>query len=64
MVGGEPGSPQTTEFNSQPDRSIAVQNSNQRVDLSNYGDPTPGTPIVIYGHWQGENQVWRFQQAN
>ncbi|KAJ2917819.1 hypothetical protein MD484_g2584, partial [Candolleomyces efflorescens] len=29
------------------------------IDLSNHGDATPGTPVEIWGRWEGVNQTWR-----
>uniref|UniRef100_A0A8H8CG26 Ricin B lectin domain-containing protein n=1 Tax=Psilocybe cubensis TaxID=181762 RepID=A0A8H8CG26_PSICU len=41
---------------------IKVPDSWHNVDLTNHGDPTPGTPIAIWGRWQGQNQVWYFER--
>jgi len=43
--------------------SIFVHDSKLNVDLSDHGNPTPGTPVTIWGKWEGENQVWRFEQV-
>ena len=43
--------------------SIFVHNSQLNVDLSDRGNPAPGTPVTIWGKWEGDNQVWRFEQA-
>ena len=43
--------------------SIFVRDSHFNVDLSDHGNATPGTPVTIWGKWEGENQVWRFEQV-
>ena len=43
--------------------SIFVPNSNFNVDLSDHGNANPGTPVTLWEKWEGENQVWRFEQA-
>lgn len=35
----------------------------QNVDLTDYGNGTPGTPVAIWGRWDGENQTWRFEKG-
>ncbi|PPQ90356.1 hypothetical protein CVT25_007758 [Psilocybe cyanescens] len=42
---------------------IKIPHSNQNVDLSDHGNPTPGTHIVVWGQWEGQNQVWYFEQS-
>jgi len=64
MAGGESSSSRTIDIYSQLSCSIFVQKSNQNVDLSDHGNATPGTPVTLWGHWNGENQVWRFQEAS
>jgi len=64
-VGGESSSHRTINIRSQLNYSIFVQGGcNQNVDLSDHGNATPGTPVTLWGHWSGENQVWRFQEAS
>ena len=43
--------------------SICVPKTRQNVDLTNYGDATPGTPVAIWGRWEAENQTWRFEKG-
>ncbi|KAJ4485340.1 carbohydrate-binding module family 13 protein [Lentinula aciculospora] len=33
------------------------------IDLSDHGNPTPGTLVTLWGKWEGKNQTWRFGQA-
>ena len=40
-----------------------MPNTRQNVDLTNYGDSTPGTPVAIWGRWEAENQTWRFEKG-
>ncbi|KAF9051592.1 ricin B lectin domain-containing protein [Panaeolus papilionaceus] len=42
---------------------ICVPNTKKDVDLSDHGNAAPGTPISVWGRWEGENQLWRFQEA-
>ncbi|KAL4254141.1 Ricin B-like lectin [Abortiporus biennis] len=43
---------------------IFVPNTRLNIDLSDHGNPTPGTPITLWNKWApGINQRWRFQQA-
>ncbi|KAF5319736.1 hypothetical protein D9619_008475 [Psilocybe cf. subviscida] len=42
---------------------ISIPDTNKDVDLSDNGNITPGTPIAIYGRWDGQNQLWFFEQA-
>ena len=43
--------------------SIQVPDTPFNVDLSNHGDATPGTPVELWGKWQGVNQTWKFQKG-
>ena len=36
-------------------------NRNFCVDLSDYGNAKPGTPVELWGRWDGQNQLWRLQ---
>ncbi|KAF5367922.1 hypothetical protein D9758_004362 [Tetrapyrgos nigripes] len=29
-------------------------------DLSDHGNPNPGTIVTLWGKWEGEHQMWRF----
>lgn len=42
---------------------ICVPNTQQNLDLSDYGNPAPGTPINIWGRWSGQNQTWRIKRG-
>ncbi|KAF9467502.1 carbohydrate-binding module family 13 protein [Collybia nuda] len=33
------------------------------VDLSDHGNANPGTPITLWGKWEGKHQTWRFQEV-
>ncbi|KIM43944.1 carbohydrate-binding module family 13 protein [Hebeloma cylindrosporum] len=43
---------------------ICVPNTRQNVDLTDYGNPNPGTPVAIWGRWEGENQTWKFEKVH
>ncbi|PFH47536.1 carbohydrate-binding module family 13 protein [Amanita thiersii Skay4041] len=32
------------------------------LDLSNHGSDRGGTPVEIWGKWEGRNQCWRLEQ--
>ena len=43
---------------------LFVPNTNFNLDLSKSGDPTPGTPVTLWGKWEGgTNQTWRFEEG-
>lgn len=42
---------------------ILLPNTPFAVDLSDHGNPEPGTPVVIWFKWEGKNQAWRFEQV-
>jgi hypothetical protein len=42
---------------------IFLANKTLNVDLSDHGNPTPGTPVELWGEWEGENQLWDFVPA-
>jgi len=44
-------------------RIMPASNTNFCVDLSDHGNSTPGTPIELWGRWEGENQVWKLQKV-
>ena len=35
----------------------------RRTSISNYGDPTIGTPITLWTTWAGLHQTWKFTQG-
>ena len=37
--------------------------TNVNVDLSDYGNPGNGTPVIVSGKWAGQNQVRRVEEA-
>lgn len=43
--------------------SIQVPGTPFNLDLSNHGDSTPGTPVELWGKWQGANQTWIFNKS-
>ncbi|PPQ72685.1 hypothetical protein CVT24_012663 [Panaeolus cyanescens] len=42
---------------------ICVPNTQQNLDLTNYGSEEPGTRVAIWGRWQANNQIWYFDEA-
>ncbi|KAF4621987.1 hypothetical protein D9613_009502 [Agrocybe pediades] len=42
---------------------IVVPSSSLNVDLADKGNLAPGTPIQIWGRWDGKNQVWHFDRV-
>ncbi|PPR00762.1 hypothetical protein CVT24_000787 [Panaeolus cyanescens] len=42
---------------------VCVPNCKKDVDLSDHGNPAPGTPISVWGRWEGQNQMWYFDQG-
>jgi len=43
---------------------ICVPNTKHNVDLTDYGNSAPGTPIAIWGRWEGTNQTWKFERVH
>ncbi|KAF8435436.1 carbohydrate-binding module family 13 protein [Boletus edulis BED1] len=43
-------------------RLSPASNINFCVDLADNGNPTPGTPVQLWGRWDGQNQVWKLQK--
>ncbi|TFK61281.1 ricin B-like lectin [Pluteus cervinus] len=41
---------------------IFIPNTYYNLDLYNYGDPTPGTPVTLWWTWEGLHQTWKFEQ--
>lgn len=33
------------------------------IDLSDHGNPNPGTPVSIWGKWEGLHQQWIFEEG-
>ncbi|EIM84727.1 ricin B-like lectin [Stereum hirsutum FP-91666 SS1] len=31
------------------------------IDMSDHGNATPGTPVTLWGKWEGKNQTWRIE---
>ncbi|KAH6896174.1 hypothetical protein BKA70DRAFT_1232074 [Coprinopsis sp. MPI-PUGE-AT-0042] len=53
-------------FKDETDQSvwrIAAANSAFHLDLSNHGDSKPGTPVKVWGAWEGRNQCWRLEEV-
>ncbi|KAI5998559.1 carbohydrate-binding module family 13 protein [Pisolithus orientalis] len=42
---------------------LFVPGTNQNVDLSDHGNATPGTPVTLWGKWNGNNQLWRIESV-
>ncbi|THH15412.1 hypothetical protein EW146_g5051 [Bondarzewia mesenterica] len=42
---------------------IFIHNTSYNVDLSDHGNPNPGTPVTLWSKWEGTNQTWRFERA-
>ena len=43
---------------------LFVPNTHYNLDLSDHGNPTPGTPVTLWGKWHpGTNQTWRFEEG-
>ncbi len=43
---------------------LFVPNTHYNLDLSDHGNPTPGTPVTLWGKWHpGKNQTWRFEDG-
>ncbi|TFY75514.1 hypothetical protein EWM64_g8499 [Hericium alpestre] len=38
-----------------------IPDTKQNIDLSDHGNPEPGTPVTLWGTWEGTNQLWRIQ---
>jgi len=42
---------------------IFVPGANKiNIDLSDNGNPRDGTPVTLWGQWEGKHQTWRFEQ--
>ncbi|KAF5319547.1 hypothetical protein D9619_008473 [Psilocybe cf. subviscida] len=42
---------------------ICVPDTQHNIDLTNYGDSEPGTPVAIWGRWNAVNQTWFFERG-
>ncbi|KAJ3539159.1 hypothetical protein NMY22_g4864 [Coprinellus aureogranulatus] len=42
---------------------ICVPETVFNVDLTGYGNATGGTPVELWGRWEGENQCWKFERG-
>ncbi|KAI6140110.1 hypothetical protein BKA82DRAFT_4215800 [Pisolithus tinctorius] len=40
---------------------LFVPGTNQNVNLSDHGNATPGTPVTLWGKWNGNNQLWHIE---
>ncbi|TEB25738.1 carbohydrate-binding module family 13 protein, partial [Coprinellus micaceus] len=40
---------------------ICIPDTVFNVDLSNHGDAKGGTPVELWGRWEGTNQTWKFE---
>ena len=51
-------------FTSRPKRRrrLLVPGTWMNIDLSDHGNSTPGTPVELWGKWEGQNQLWTLQQ--
>ncbi|KAH6911019.1 ricin B lectin domain-containing protein [Coprinopsis sp. MPI-PUGE-AT-0042] len=41
---------------------IGVPDSHYHLDLNDNGNSEPGTPIKVWGAWEGRNQCWRIEE--
>jgi len=42
---------------------LFIHGTRLNIDLSDHGNTTPGTPVILWGKWAGDNQCWRFEPA-
>ncbi|KAH9850962.1 ricin B-like lectin [Lenzites betulinus] len=43
---------------------LLLEGTNYSLDLSDHGNPNPGTPVTLWEKWEGgANQTWRFEEA-
>lgn len=63
------GTSDPTQWDVRPDEMdpsvyrIFVLNTPFNLDLTDHGNPTPGTPVAVWGAWEGRNQCWRIERA-
>ncbi|KAL7278219.1 hypothetical protein ACG7TL_008194 [Trametes sanguinea] len=76
-VDGEPknfapivASTKWADFEIRPDSNdpstfrVFLKGTNFVLDLSDHGNPNPGTPVTLWESWEGgSNQTWRFEEA-
>ena len=45
-------------------RRLYLANTDYNIDLSDHGNPNPGTPVTLWKKWEGgTNQTWRFEEG-
>ncbi|TRM66800.1 carbohydrate-binding module family 13 protein [Schizophyllum amplum] len=42
---------------------LFIPNTTLNIDLSDHGNSKPGTPIGLWGKWEGRHQCWHFSEA-
>ncbi|KAH7886665.1 carbohydrate-binding module family 13 protein [Phlebopus sp. FC_14] len=42
---------------------LLVPGTNFNIDLSDHGNPTPGTKVELWGKWDGHNQLWKLDKV-
>ncbi|KAI0631469.1 ricin B-like lectin [Trametes polyzona] len=43
---------------------VYLKGTDYVLDLSDHGNPNPGTPVTLWKKWEGgTNQTWRFEEA-
>ncbi|KAI0773163.1 ricin B-like lectin [Trametes elegans] len=76
-VDGEPknfapiiASQNAAEWEVKPDHNdpsgfrVYLKGTDYVLDLSDHGNPNPGTPVTLWKKWEGgTNQVWKFEEA-
>ncbi|GJE99688.1 carbohydrate-binding module family 13 protein [Phanerochaete sordida] len=62
-------SAQPTQWEIRPDwkepslHRLYLANTDYNIDLSDHGNPTPGTPCAIWSAWEGRNQCWHLDEV-
>ncbi|RPD54586.1 ricin B-like lectin [Lentinus tigrinus ALCF2SS1-7] len=63
-------SSQPCEWEVKPDHSnpevfrVFLAGTQYCLDLSDHGNPNPGTPVTLWKKWEGgTNQTWRFEEG-
>ncbi|KAI0065085.1 carbohydrate-binding module family 13 protein [Artomyces pyxidatus] len=65
LIAVETDSPHTWDI--WPDKEVPdafrvfIHDTRFNIDLSDHGNPTPGTPVTLWTTWSGQNQIWKFQ---
>ena len=45
-------------------RRVFLAGTQYCLDLSDHGNPNPGTPVTLWKKWEGgTNQTWRFEEG-